>query len=51
MFMEDIPTYKFDGLAWFLLGVPNTHSLLYDIEFKDYQKMCFDNFRYNIPLR
>ncbi len=51
MCMEDIPTYKFDGLAWLFLGVANTNSLIYDIEFKDYRKMYCDNFRYNIALR
>jgi ferredoxin--NADP+ reductase len=49
--MEDIPTYKFDGLAWLFLGVANTDSLLYVIEFKDHPKVCLDNFRYNIALR
>jgi ferredoxin--NADP+ reductase len=49
--MEGIPTYKFDGLAWLFLGVANTNSLIYDIELKDYRKMCLDNFRYNIALR
>ncbi len=51
MCMEDIPTYKFDGLAWLFLGVANTDSLLYVIEFKDHPKVCLDNFRYNIALR
>jgi ferredoxin--NADP+ reductase len=50
MFMEDIPTFKFDGLAWLFLGVANTDSLLYDAEFKDYLKMYPDNFRYDIAL-
>jgi ferredoxin--NADP+ reductase len=49
--MEDIPTYKFDGLAWLFLGVADTNSLIYDIKFKDYPKMYLDNFRYNIALR
>ncbi len=42
--MEDIPTYRFDGLAWFFLGVANTNNPIYDIEFKDYWKMYLDNF-------
>ncbi len=33
------------------LGVANTNSLIYDIEFKDYLKMYLDNFRHNIALR
>jgi len=48
--MEDIPTYKFDDLAWLFWGVANTKSLIYD-KFKDYPKMYLDNFRYNIALR
>jgi ferredoxin--NADP+ reductase len=49
--MEDIPTYRFDGLAWLFLGVANTNNLIYDIEFMHYWKMYLDNFKYNIALR
>ncbi|CAA7045510.1 unnamed protein product [Microthlaspi erraticum] len=29
MFMENVPNYKFGGLAWLFLGVANTDSLLF----------------------
>ena len=50
MFMEDVPTYKFGGLAWLFLGVANTDSLLYDDEFAGYLRDYPDNFRYKIFL-
>lgn len=50
MFMEDVPTYKFKGLAWLFLGVANTDSLLYDDEFSKYLKDHPDNFRYDTAL-
>jgi ferredoxin--NADP+ reductase len=45
MFMEDVPNYKFGGLAWLFLGVANQDSLLYDEEFTNYLKQYPDNFR------
>ena len=45
MFMEDVPKYRFGGLAWLFLGVANTDSLLYDEEFTSYLKQYPDNFR------
>ncbi|GJU75921.1 ferredoxin--NADP reductase, root isozyme, chloroplastic isoform X2 [Tanacetum coccineum] len=36
MFMESVPKYKFNGLAWLFLGVANSDSLLYDSEFSKY---------------
>lgn len=45
MFMEDVPTFKFGGLAWLFLGVANTDSLLYDEEFTNYLQQYPDNFR------
>ncbi|KAK9749078.1 hypothetical protein RND81_02G100800 [Saponaria officinalis] len=50
MFMENVPTYKFKGLAWLFLGVANTDSLLYDEEFTKYLQDYPDNFRYDKAL-
>ncbi|KAK9749147.1 hypothetical protein RND81_02G105300 [Saponaria officinalis] len=50
MFMENVPTYKFKGLAWLFLGVANTDSLLYDDEFTKYLQEYPDNFRYDKAL-
>ena len=46
MFMEDVPTFKFSGLAWLFLGVANSDSLLYDEEFTNYLQQYPDNFRF-----
>ncbi|GJN23111.1 hypothetical protein PR202_gb10730 [Eleusine coracana subsp. coracana] len=50
LFMEDVPNYKFGGLAWLFLGVANSDSLLYDEEFTNYLKQYPDNFRYDKAL-
>ncbi|CAN1812931.1 Ferredoxin--NADP reductase, root isozyme, chloroplastic [Linum perenne] len=50
MFMEAVPTFKFQGLAWLFLGVANTDSLLYDDEFTKYRQHYPDNFRYDKAL-
>lgn len=50
MFMESIPSFRFNGLAWLFLGVANTDSLLYDDEFKKYLCEYPDNFRYDVAL-
>ncbi|KAK3016130.1 hypothetical protein RJ639_007673 [Escallonia herrerae] len=50
MFMEAVPTFKFNGLAWLFLGVANTDSLLYDDEFTKYLQDYPDNFRYDRAL-
>ncbi|CAA3004191.1 Hypothetical predicted protein [Olea europaea subsp. europaea] len=34
--MEDVPTFKFRGLAWLFLGVANSDSLLYDDKLSKY---------------
>lgn len=34
MFMEDVPDYKFTGLAWLFMGVANSDARLYDDEFQ-----------------
>lgn len=44
-FMEDVPSFKFGGLAWLFLGVANTDSLLYHEEFSKYKEEFPDNFR------
>lgn len=49
MFMEDVPNYRFGGLAWLFLGVANSDSLLYDEEFTSYLKQYPDNFRLEKP--
>nr|GEV28896.1 ferredoxin--NADP reductase, root isozyme, chloroplastic [Tanacetum cinerariifolium] len=47
MFMESVPKYRFNGLAWLFLGVANSDSLLYDSEFskylEDYPAMRYSN--------
>ncbi|XP_031503470.1 ferredoxin--NADP reductase, root isozyme, chloroplastic-like [Nymphaea colorata] len=50
MFMESVPSFRFNGLAWLFLGVANTDSLLYDDEFKKYLRDYPDNFRYDVAL-
>ncbi|KAL7102598.1 hypothetical protein ACP275_08G129600 [Erythranthe tilingii] len=50
MFTENIPTFKFNGLAWLFLGVANKDSLLYDEEFSEYLRDYPDNFRFDRAL-
>jgi ferredoxin--NADP+ reductase len=50
MFMESVPKYKFNGLAWLFLGVANSDSLLYDSEFSKYLEDYPGNFRYDRAL-
>lgn len=50
MFMENVPNFKFGGLAWLFLGVANSDSLLYDEEFSGYLKDYPENFRYDKAL-
>ena len=38
MFMEDVPNYKFTGLAWLFMGVANSDATLYDDEFQEILK-------------
>ena len=38
MFMEDVPNYKFTGLAWLFMGVANSDAKLYDDEFQAISK-------------
>ena len=41
-FLEDVPNYKFGGLAWLFMGVANSDAKLYDDELqmlvKEYPK-------------
>lgn len=48
--MEDVPTFKFRGLAWLFLGVANADALLYHDEFSKFKNDFPDNFRYDIAL-
>lgn len=50
MFMEDVSTFKFGGLAWLFLGVANSDSLLYHDEFSEFKEQYPENFRYDIAL-
>lgn len=50
MFMENVPTFKFNGLAWLFLGMANSDSLLYGDEFTKYLEEHPDNFRYDRAL-
>ena len=35
MFVEDVPNYRFSGLAWLFMGVANSDAKLYDDEFQE----------------
>eukprot|EP00898_Chlorokybus_atmophyticus_P008863 jgi/Chlat1/8979/Chrsp94S08273 len=50
MFMEDVPNYKFNGLAWMFLGVANQDALLYDEDWQMMKKKFPDNFRLDYAL-
>jgi ferredoxin--NADP+ reductase len=49
-FMDDVPSFRFGGLAWLFLGVANIDSLLYHDEITEYTKQYPKNFRYDIAL-
>merc|ERR1712087_263499 len=34
MFLEDVPNFRFGGLAWLFMGVANSDAKLYDDEFQ-----------------
>ena len=36
--LQDIPNYKFTGLAWLFMGVANSDATLYDDEFQAMKK-------------
>lgn len=50
MFMEDIPGYKFTGLAWLFMGVANSDAKLYDDEFQAILKKHPKQFRLDYAL-
>lgn len=50
MFAEDVPDYKFSGLAWLFMGVANSDATLYDDEFQEYLKTYPKQFRLDYAL-
>ncbi|KAK9821429.1 hypothetical protein WJX81_004737 [Elliptochloris bilobata] len=50
MFLEDVPNYKFTGLAWLFMGVANSDAKLYDDEFQDILNTYPDQFRLDYAL-
>lgn len=49
-FKEEIPTFRFSGLAWLFHGVVNSDSQLYGEEFEQYLKDNPENFRYDVAF-
>ena len=50
MFLENVPTYKFTGLAWLFMGVANSDAKLYDEEIQAIAKAYPDQFRIDYAL-
>lgn len=50
MFYENIPNYKFTGLAWLFMGVANSDAKLYDDEIQELVKSYPDQFRVDYAL-
>lgn len=50
MFMEEVPDYKFTGLAWLFMGVANSDAKLYDDEFQAILKKYPKQFRLDYAL-
>jgi len=50
MFFEDVPNYKFTGLAWLFMGVANRDATLYDNEINEILATYPDNFRCDYAL-
>ena len=48
--MEEIPGYKFGGLAWLFMGVANSDAKLYDDEFQALIKRYPEQFRLDYAL-
>jgi len=44
------PDYQFRGLAWLFMGAPKTPNLLYDDDFRRYEREYPDNFRYTTAI-
>lgn len=50
MFMENVPNYKFTGLAWLFMGVANSDAKLYDDEIQSIAATYPDQFRIDYAL-
>ena len=50
MFMENVPNYKFTGLAWLFMGVANSDAKLYDVEIQSIASTYPDQFRVDYAL-
>ncbi|GMH33482.1 hypothetical protein BSKO_01316 [Bryopsis sp. KO-2023] len=50
MFYENVPNYKFTGLAWLFMGVANSDAKLYDDEISEITATCPDQFRVDYAL-
>lgn len=50
MFYENIPNYKFTGLAWLFMGVANSDAKLFDEEIKEIGEKFPDHFRCDYAL-
>jgi ferredoxin--NADP+ reductase len=50
MFYENVPNYKFTGLAWLFMGVANSDAKLYDNELNEILATQPDNFRVDYAL-
>ena len=50
MFMENVPSYKFTGLAWLFMGVANSDAKLYDDELSEVLATYPDQFRLDYAL-
>lgn len=50
MFYENIPDYKFTGLAWLFMGVANSDAKLYDDEISEMVTTYGDQFRIDYAL-
>jgi ferredoxin--NADP+ reductase len=44
------PEYQFRGLAWLFMGAPKTPNLLYDDDFRRYEREYPENFRYTTAI-
>lgn len=49
-FVEDVPGYKFEGLAWLFMGVANADAKLYDEEIQAVRAAHPDQFRVDYAL-
>lgn len=50
MFYENVPDYKFTGLAWLFMGVANSDAKLYDDEIQAITSTNGDQFRIDYAL-